>query len=304
MTGSPTPEGGDAMTFDETSLKTRFDEAVGTIQPDVTSLTRSSAATGRGLQRRRRVSVGAGTAAVTAMVVGGAAYLGAHGDLLGSPTEPADSGPGVIQPALEASTPRGLAAAVMSHIDGPELFGAAGGFIAKNGEQVTSADGADTLMVKLGYTFSDESHYIVSGAVSTDPDNMSLDVCADVSAHETCTKHTLDDGTEVGTIQETPTGGNGPEVITVVAVRSDQVIAVTLLPASAPTAELPLSPAELEAIATDPLVGVQTSAAMNQRGEDISLWGKDPFTTVTRGESGPPTAAPADPPPDRPQQTK
>ncbi|MGI8433540.1 MAG: hypothetical protein ACR2LE_02185, partial [Nocardioidaceae bacterium] len=288
----------------ENSLKTRFNEAVVTAQPHVSSPTRSSSAAGRGRQRRRQVSVGAGIAAVTAMVVGGAAYLGAHGDLLGSPAEPADSGPGVVQLAVEAATPRGLAAAVMSHIDGPELFGAAGGYITHSGEQVTSPDGTDTLMVKLGYTFGDESRYIVSGAVSTDPDNMSVDVCADASAHETCTQHTLSDGTEVGTIQETPTGGNGPEVITVVVVRSDQVIAITLLPASAPSGQLPLSPAELEAIATDPLVGVQTSAAMNQLGEDISLWGKDPFTTVTRGEAGPPTVAPANPPSDRSQQPK
>lgn len=301
MTRPDSFDDGDDMTFDESDLKTRFDQAVGTIHPDVAALTRSSTVAGQRLQRRRRVSVAAGAAAAAVMVVGGVAYLGSPGDLLGSPTQPADTGPTVIQPAVEASTPRGLAAAVMSHIDGAERFGAMGGYIGKNGEQVTSPDAADTLMIKLGLTFANESHYILSGAVSTDPDNMSLDVCTNASAHETCTQHTLDDGTEVGTIQETPTAANGPEVTTVVAVRSDQVIAITLLPASAPMAELPLSPAELEAIATDPLVGVQTSSAMNQLGEAIAPWGEGPFATVIRSEGEPPAPAPAPAPP---QQSK
>lgn len=269
------------MDANETLVKGRFDTAVAGISPDVVSLVGGGVAAGRGIRRRRRLAGAGGVAAASALIVGVFTTTGGVDHLFGSK----DSGPadGTVA-QLEQATPRGFAAAVMSHTGDVGTLIAVGGYPMDDGP-TTDASMKGALMLELAYR--------TSGGVKTDlqvfasPQTDKLPkggLCSDTGQGDTCTEDTLPDGTTRAVIESTVDVGGVADnsatpsslahYLVVGIVRSDQfVVAIETVSDSAAT---PLSVDELQAIATDPVVGLQTTADLNAQGEDIPDFIADP----------------------------
>jgi hypothetical protein len=260
---------GDHMDANETLVKERFDAAVAGISPDVVSLTGGGIAAGRGIRRRRRMQGAVGVLAVTAIAVGALTATGAIGNLLNSQGADSTSRPGKLV-ELQPATPRGLAAAVMAHTAGLGTLIAIGG--QSPGRHNSDAQLRDGVTVDMGYRTDDGIK--VELQVVASPHTASWKSAANCAsqARGTCTQARLPDGTTRvvlradadGTAPSAAGTFSGPHVIAVGVLRRDQfVIAVETVVNST---QSPLGVAALEAIATDPAVGVTTTQALNTQG--------------------------------------
>jgi hypothetical protein len=283
---------GDNMDVDETLVKERFDTAVSGVSADVVSLVGGGVAAGRGMRRRRRLQGAIGVVAASALVVGALTLTGAVGNLFNS-QGPADRSNTVVERV--PATPRGLAAAVMTHTNGLGTLVGVGG--ATSGHR-------GALMVEAGYRTSTGIKVDLQILASPQVQLWARDVTCRSQPKGTCTRTTLPDGTSRIVLQTSgdgsaPTSGasSAAHVIGVGILGPDQFVIVIETVVNSATS--PLSVAQLQAIATDPAVGVSTSAALNARGKAIpGFKNKVPLGTSSSstssggGSSGTVTAAP------------
>jgi len=284
---------GDSVTMDETLVKERFEAAVGGVSPDVVSLVGGGVAAGRGIRRRRRLQGTVGVVAASALIVGALTLTGAVGNLFDS-QGPADGSKTVVE--LVPATPRGLAAAVMSHASGlGSLIGVGG--------QPEGRSGA--LMVEVGYRTSTGTKVDLQVVASPQTRLWAREATCRTQPKGTCTRTTLPDGTRRIVLQSNADGSAptasgtfaGSHVIGVGILRKDQFVIV--LETVVGSSSSPLSIAQVQAIATDPVVGISTAAALNARGKTIpGFKTKVPIVTGSSssssggGSSGPVTSAP------------
>jgi hypothetical protein len=254
---------GDNMDVDETLVKERFDTALGGVSADVVSLVGGGVAAGRGMRRRRRLQGAVGVVAASALVVGALTLSGAVGNLFNS-QGPADRSRTVVE--LVPATPRGLAAAVMSHASElGSLIGVGGAPAGRSG----------ALMVEVGYQTSTGSKVDLQVVASPQTRLWAREATCRTQRKGTCRRTTLADGTSRIVLQSNADGSaptaagtfSGAHVIGVGVLRKDQFVIV--LETVVNSASSPLSVAQLQAIATDPVVGVSTTAALNARGKAI-----------------------------------
>lgn len=279
MSGRPTNLGVEGMDFDETQLKERFEAAVGDIQPDVVSLAVAGTAGGRAMVRRRAQLLG--VAAAAAVIALGATYASTSTDLFGTrPAQP--TGPHTVS-QLEPATPRGLAAAVMSHTDRlGELLAVGGSSLEADSGSVQSGVFAD-----VAYTLPDGTKLDLQ--VYASPDLTAWEsTCADFNPTDTCRELTLSDGTPAAYFELDPGTNLDPHETDGVPVaangfvvkRSDQI--VTVIQMVVGSSDLPLDDADLQVLLEDPAIGLSTTAAFNASGQDLADFG----TGLGREESG------------------
>ncbi|MGH3503302.1 MAG: hypothetical protein ACRDQA_20760, partial [Nocardioidaceae bacterium] len=121
--------GGPSRGQDETLVQDYLEGEATKVAADVTSLVDGAMVTGRAHRRRRRIVTAVGAAAAVALVAGGVGWGLQPGGLLSGSVQPADSG---TVRDLVPSTPRGLAAAVMTHGTDADLI-TVGGKSAEKG---------------------------------------------------------------------------------------------------------------------------------------------------------------------------
>ncbi len=310
MTRQPPFDGKEGpMDLNEAQLKERLDTAVSDVSPDVFALVTAGTSAGRGFQRRRRIQQGLTAVAASALAVGAIAYVG-NGHLFGSnATPPADGGPTSVEQLVDA-TPRGMAAAVMAHIDEGTLVGAAGDH--------RSSDTVNEISVELGYRIGEqdvEIRAVTSDNLEewlTDADSCPLEpevVWCDDSALVDGTPAIqvlmkLSDGQD--TTQSDPPSTEPPVSVysAVTAVKREGQIVVAMemvrldVDATYTVADLPISMETLLAIATDPTVGFSTTEEFNEQGEQIADFGNGGGSSGSSSGSGsasPPSVELGDP---------
>ncbi len=270
------------MDADETLVKERFDAAVGGVSPDVVSMVGGGVAVGRGIRRRRRL-VGAGGATATAAVVVG--VLVATGGLR-SLFDSKGAGPAQITQRVDA-TPRGMAAAVLTHTDG------LGSLIGVGGQALENSRG----MLDLKHGITAEFGYALGSGAKVDlqviasrpsAKERKAFLCANRSSTVTCRETTFPDGTRGAVISSTD------GLLGVANVRDSQVVIV--LETVINSGSTPLSVQDLKAIATDPLVGLTTTADLNAQGLAIPDF-KSTLTTSSGGSSSGSSTSSVSPPP-------
>jgi hypothetical protein len=281
-THDQTPAGGteNGMDGNETLVRARMDTVMGAVTPDTVSLVGGGFAKGRGIRRRRRL-VGAGGLAVSATVLGALTVTGAAENLFDSSAGPADR----TLTQLEPATPRGLAAAVLSHTSGLGTLIGVGG--------MDTGMGPDQIVAEVAYRTASgvKVDLQVFGGPMTDSWARS-GPCADGSAPDyTCTEQTLPDGTLQGILEPRAGGRSGDRADTgpgyqlrgVISIRDDSVVAV--IETVVGSGSLPLQVEDLQAIAADPAVGMFTTEAFNAAGQDIPDFSND-LSTSSGSSSG------------------
>ncbi len=280
MTNQPPFDGKEGpMDLNEAQLKERLDTAVSDVSPDVFALVTAGTTAGRGFRRRRRIQQGLGSVAASALVVGAIAYAGIGQDLFGSnASPPADGGPTSIEQLVDA-TPRGMAAAVMAHIDGGKLIGVSGDH--------RPSDNAKEISVNLGYLIGGQAVELQAFATDDVAQWNDAETCPSDPEVVWCDDTALADGTPVLQVFmkapsfDEPTSSDdlgAPEVFLYTAVtglmRDGELVGVYELVrpdsgASYTVDDLPFSMETLLAIATDPAVGLSTTEAFNEQGKQI-----------------------------------
>jgi hypothetical protein len=286
MTGTPF---NDDLAGAELMLRDRFEDAVGSVTPEIGRRVASGTADGRSAVRRRRVLSGIAAAAVAVIAVGSITYA-SQSDLFGLRNDNTTDQERLIP--LEAATPRGLAAAVMAHTT------SLGHPFAVGGE--TTSDHGKTLTASLAYKQLDGVGGMELDVYATDQVPTSLTSCEASAGPQitSCVEFTLPDGTpavyaEYGNLPKT----NGTEAFAalVAAVRDDQVVAA--FETMSGSRDLLLDRHDLTAIVADPAVGMSTTAVLNAVGDDIPNFKPGGLITneVTESGSGsapPPSEAP------------
>jgi hypothetical protein len=284
MTGTPF---NDDLAGAELMLRERFEDAVGSMTPDIGRLVASGTADGRSAVRRRRVLSGIAAAAVAVIAVGSITYA-TQNDLLGGDDHATNNGQLV---ELEPATPRGLAAAVLTHTT------SLGQPFAVGGE--TTNDHGTTLSASVAYKQLDGVGGMELDVYATDQVPRSLTSCeaGDTPATTSCVEFTLPDGTpaiyvEFGNLPS----DNGAEgfAALVATVRDDEAVAASETVSG--SRDLPLDRQDLATIVADPAVGLSTTADFNARGEDIPDFKNGGLITSTSSGSAsaaPPSEAPA-----------
>ncbi len=241
--------------------------------PDVPTLVRAGVRRGRADQRRRRLwGLSVAVMAVVA-VAGGLGYTFTTGGLLRSDRGPADS---VVQRV--PATPRGLTAAVMAHVDGTTWV-VGGSTLTKknNGAQMQGA-----LMSVMGYRIGDAKVELQVIAVPRALPWHDVARCKDLPASSTCRATRLADGSRMVTMNMEH------RHIVLVRRQSQTLMVMESVPqARAAATTLPIPVQTLKQIATDPLVGVETSPAMLDRGAAIEGFRNGWDGVATSGSSGP-----------------
>ncbi len=267
------------MELDETTMKRRFEDVVGGVRPDVLSLVDAGAVAGEGVRRRRRLQ-GVGLGAAGAVVIATVGYVASGQGLFDSDsTGPADGGlPSISQVDLVPSDPRALAAATMEHLTVTEYIAVGG-----SGGSSRTEIGA-TLGFKAGERKVELQVVATSDVAQWDRDT----ICRDASAFQSCEITTLADGSELAVLEMAATSAGGgvdqtadarTTMMVVGVLRGDQLVAAFETSAQASSvADLPLDADELQAIVTDPVVGLRTSQEMVDRGAAIEDWQDDVFT--------------------------
>lgn len=289
------------MDLDETMLRDRFDTAVADVTVNVVAIVGAGEEYGTRLRRRRRWQAGGSALAVLALV-GGGFYL--SGDLLDHrATAPAER----VQ--LVPATPRGMAAAVIASVD-------LGTPIAVAGEpHQDDPDTGDTLQVATGYEVGAQKVEVDVIAI-TNVSQWNGVTCTEAASpgEETvsCDHSALPDGTPAlltlsRYVGKPGSDDPGTDYMALAAVRrDDQLVAVTEIipsvdPSTAVTAgTLPIPMDVLLRVATDPQVGLSTTADLNAQGEDIKDFRNSLYSTsgLSGGvEVNPPSysASPASP---------
>jgi hypothetical protein len=252
----------------ETLLRERFAGAVGDITPDLVGLVAGGTEVGRGLVRRRRMQGGAGLVAAAALVVGSLALVD-RTDLLGSD---GPTGQGTVM-QYEPATARGLAAAVMTHSDGLGTLIAVGG----GTEQAEVVSDSAGLSAEVAYTLADGGTVDLQVIATPGPIKSDEDVtCPKTTTPEVedCEPVELADGSygafityRTGDIGR-PAGDQVTAATALALRRGDELVAVIQYVSG--TDGLPWGKAALLDLLTDPVVGVSTTAALNDAGEQIA----------------------------------
>jgi hypothetical protein len=188
----------------------------------------------------------------------------------GSQSEPSKSSN--PSPAdLEPATVAGLAAAVLTHLDGDSVKGTGGN--RNKYEKWTAV----SLEVEVAGAVVPLSVMVMEYTKETGKPS-AADMCSDDPAVLSCRTEKADDGSTVGltTSTEDLTGGISSKGLFahVVHVRDDYLVLVTEdVPSRKPDyvdmTRLPLDVTVLKDIATDPLVGTHTSPGLNDAGKDL-----------------------------------
>lgn len=236
----------------ESLVRQQFESAVAGLHLDVPSLVRTGTAAGRQLSRRRRLQqAGAGVASVAVLAAAG--LLGLHGGLFDSNAgAPADHG--TIGESVP-STPRALAAALIADLP--------------SGVQALSQGGAlvQGKALEADLRLSDGHHEVSLGVGAT-----RLHVFPTACAHlgtGPCQARTLPDGSRL-VIAENIEGTQGHRSLFVVLTRSnDAVIAFEYAKVAGGQEALLLSSSQLVEMLRNPLVGMQTSQAMAEAGQQL-----------------------------------
>jgi hypothetical protein len=259
------------MDGNETLVRERLDTAMGGVSPDVVTLVGGGVAVGRGIRRRRRLMGVAGGAVASALVVGTLAVTGVTDNLFDSSADPADA----TLTQLEPATPRGLAAALLSHTSGTGTLIGVGG--------MTTGMRPGEILAEAGYRTA--SGVKVDLQVFASPMTQEWSrrgPCASAGAPDyTCTEQTLPDGTLQGILEPRAASGSadstdaGPDyqLRGVISMRSDSVVAA--IETVVGSGSLPLGVEDLQAIVADPAVGMSTTAAFNAAGLDIPNFSND-----------------------------
>jgi hypothetical protein len=256
------------MELDETTLRERLDTAVSGLTPDTVALVGGGHDSGLALRRRRRWQA-TGSARAGVALVGAAVYV--SGDIFDQrATGPADS----VQ--LVPATPRGMAAAVIASADLGTPIAAAG----------AAQTATDPLQVGLGYDV-DGQKVEVAAITSTDLSQWGKSsTCPEAATPQkeavSCDDAPLADGTPalrvvMRYVDSQGAGSTKTGYLAVVAIRrADQLLAVTeqlRVTGDDPgyTADsLPIPIDTLMKVATDPLVGLSTTADLNEAGTKIA----------------------------------
>lgn len=295
------------MEFDENRLAQRFDRAVSDVTPDVMALVEGGRVRGAALQRRRRVATGAGLVAAAAVTVGAVALgQGLFDHESAGPTDPSPTGVEQLVPA----TPRGMAAAVV------DLLGTGEPFAVGGQTEPPDSSGATQVEIDTGYRVDGEKFEIQVVATSAVNQWGQVGGCSTPQPGSQtiwCDDTPLADGTPALRALMKATSdrstGSPPTFVAIAAVkREDQVVGAfeTVLGRDgvdyAPDT-LPVSVDRLMALATDPRIGLHTTAAYNEAGKDIegfrdsALLGSGSGSSSGSGASGGSvvTAAPGEP---------
>jgi hypothetical protein len=289
-----TPGGtGDPMDANETLVKERFDAAVGSTSPDVVSLVGGGIAAGRGMRRRRRQQGVGGVLAVMAVAVGALTATGTIGRLFDSQGPASTDNGRLVQ--LQRATPRGLAAAVMSHTAGLGTLIGVGGTLT--GQHSADAQMRGGLTAEVGYRTSTGVKVEVEVIASPRPAAWDGLMSCRHASKGTCARTLLRDGTARVVLQAEADGKPpsapgvfaGPHILAVGIMRHDSF--VVALETVLNSKLSPLGVAQLQTIATDPTVGMSTTAAFNAQGTRIAHF-KRSLTRGSSSSSGASTAAP------------
>jgi len=260
------------MNVDEIAVRERLNTAVGTSTPDVVSLVAGGITSGREMRRRRRISQGLAAVAGCAAAVTVLTMVGGVGDLFSSERR---AGPSDVVQRVPA-TPRGFAAAVMSHTDELGTLISAGGFPLDGGDQNSAADPGmrGAILVGLGYKADDGVLTEMQVVASPQAEHWEkVGLCSEPTPGATCTEDTLPDGTPRSVVELSPLAGTdgagSPEqsMLAVGVIRDDQFVIVIQTVTGSP--ENGMNADELQEIATDPDVGLSTTAEFNAEGEQI-----------------------------------
>ena len=236
---------GDDLAEDEAFVRTQFASIAELVEPTQPRLVSGGLTAGAGLRRRRRVQQGL-VAAVVAVVLVGGGVVGVRAGLFSNDATPPSGQLTELRPA----TPRGLAAAAIAALpDGVVVTGNKG--ILASGKAVE----ADLTVTSSGHTYE--------LAVAATLPSLLPQTCTALGLSN-CRTETLPDGSRL--LSFTRVGGD-VVVEGVVLERPDQVVFVFVVapPSHAQLPDMPTE-AQLRAIATNGLVGLQTSAAMNEAG--------------------------------------
>jgi hypothetical protein len=291
---------GDHMDANEVLVKERFDAAVGGTSPDVVSLVGGGLAAGRGMRRTRRLQGAVGVLAASALVVGALTATGAIGHLFDS-RGPASNDKGrLVQ--LEPATPRGLAAAVMTHTSGLGTLIGVGG--TTQGHDGSETQMRDSITAELGYRTGSGVKVDLQVVASPHVDMWRRSVDCSGQTPGTCAETRLPDGTRRVVLQSDAEGKapsasgvfTGPHVIAVGILRDDAFVVVVETVVN--SAQSPLRAAALQQIATDPAVGLLTTPELNARGQRLEHFKRSLVRTSSSSssaETAPPPSASATP---------
>lgn len=272
-TGSFTPGGMEGnMNVDEIAVRERLDAAVGGSTPDVVSLVTGGITAGRGMRRRRRMSQGlaavAGCAAVATMLT----TVGGVGDLFSSERE---AGPSEVVQRVPA-TPRGFAAAVMSHTGELGTLVSVGGFPLDEGRGSSAGDPGMRGAIMVGLGYKSDANVMTEMQVVASPEAEhweKVGLCSGNMPGATCTEDTLPDGTPRAIVEQSPLAGIDPggspeqSLLAVGVIRDGQFVIVIQTVTGPP--QNAMDAGDLQVIATDPTVGLSTTAELNAEGEQI-----------------------------------
>jgi hypothetical protein len=259
------------MNVDEIAVRERLDTAVGASTPDVVSLVAGGITAGRGMRRRRRVSQGLAAVAGCAAAATVLTMVGGVGDLFSSERK---TGPSDVVQRVPA-TPRGFAAAVMSHTDELGTLISAGGFPLDRGNQTAAEPGMrGAMLVGLGY--KSDAGVLTEMQVVASPQAEhweKVGLCSERTPGATCTEDTLPDGTpraivELSPMAGTDSAGSPEQSMLAVGVIRDNQFVIVIQTVTGP-AQNGMNADALQAIATDPAVGLSTTAELNAEGEQI-----------------------------------
>ncbi len=258
------------MELNETSLKERFETAVGGVSPNVSALVDGGSELGTQLRRRRRAQ-GMGAVVASAAAVAAITYVGIDQGIFGSDaTGPANGS--VSQAPTEPSTPRSLAAVAMSHIDlEPFAVGTDGG---------ESPEGQVVANVAYKTEQGDAELQLATTSHLEKLDfRQACEPAGQGTVVETCDRQPLDDGGQMLTVAQRASAGEGPDqYFVIVAVEyPGELVAViettrgAISNAQGPVEQwgLPVDVATMREIVTDPRFGLTTDSEAIEQGEAI-----------------------------------
>jgi hypothetical protein len=284
MTSTPFDDGQMDQAGAELMMRERFDAAVGALSPDIGRLVADGTAEGRGAVRRRRIVSGIAAAAVAIVAVGSISYA-SQSDLFGKGDHAANN---TKLEELVPATPRGLAAAVITHtgsLGTPiAVWGGHTSFLGLNSPALTA---------ELGYVLDDGTKVdltVIAVDSGDDPGSGgNPNHCDPDPGGPVCDEISLSDGT-TGLYYEYAAHGD-PQTASGMWLRRDDGSTVGATESLVEPGVLPLDKAALIELLTDPLVGASTTAAMNAAGEDIANFQMNPGGASSSGSAtaSPPT---------------
>jgi hypothetical protein len=273
------------MEHDEGALMQRFDRAVSDLTPEVTTLVDAGQRRGEAMRRRRRIASGAGVVMVAAVTVGAVAFgQGVFDHESAGPTNPDPTGVQQLEPA----TPRGLAAALVDVLD-------AGDPTLTSGDMLTDDRSGREMQAGAAYQIEGAPVEVELYVGNTSSGGVEV-TCAEArtSATTWCDDTALADGTpviRVVTASRLPDRGTAAVSAGVVVWRNGVAVsAIEILPddAAGPAyteENLPISIDRLLKLASDPRIGLQTTAAYNESGEGLEDFRENLDTSTGSGSA-------------------